>query len=232
MDSNAPWVLEYYDKLKNGSLLDVFEANAIDGHKDKLDFQFNFFGRGYYTFAFFLVGLYVGRSGFFKKFKEEKKLTKRTLIWSIIFFVVGMAITAGAFASLGENAQLDNWTAMIGLTGMDLANTAMTFIWIVVFVLLYRKVKPEKWLSKFAPYGRMALTNYVLQSLIGTAILYGYGLGLIGELRHLYTFLLAIALIVFQVWYSRLWLKHYNYGPLEWLWRSLTFFKLFPMRKR
>lgn len=231
MDSNAPGVIEYYNILKNGSLFDVFNINAVDGHKDKMDFQFNFFGRGYYTFAFFLVGLYVGRSGFFKNFREEKKLTRRILIWSGIVFVLGLIITATSFASLGENATLENWTAMTGLTGMDLANTAMTFIWIAVFVILYRKVKWEKWLSNFAPYGRMALTNYVLQSLIGTAMLYGWGLGLIGELRHLYTFALAFILIAFQVWYSKLWLRHFAYGPLEWAWRSLTFFKIYPMRK-
>ena len=229
--SDAPWVLEYYDTLKNGSLLDVFEANAMNGHQDKWDFQYSIFGRGYYTFAFFLVGLYVGRSGFFQRYEQEKRLTKRLLIWSTVILIISMALTALTFASMGTEVTMDNWTAMAGLTAMDVANTAMTFIWIGVFVILYRKAKAGKWLSKFAPYGRMALTNYVLQSVIATALLYGWGAGLIGELRHLYTFLLAILLIIFQVWYSKWWLKRYRYGPLEWFWRSLTFFRRFPIRK-
>jgi len=228
---NAQWVIEYYDIIKNGSLLDVFKSNSVDGHRTKMDYQFSIFGRGYFTFAFFLVGLYVGRSGFFKRFREEKKFTKRILIWSIVGFVVAMGLTALAFVSLGEEVKFDNWTAMLGLSAMDLANTAMTFIWITVFVILYRKIKPEKWLLKFAPYGRMALTNYVLQSIIGTAILYGWGFGLIGGLRHLFTFGIAVLLIILQVWLSKLWLNHFTYGPLEWLWRSLTFFKTFPMKK-
>lgn len=232
MASDAPWVLEYYNTLKNGTILDVFEANAIDGHRDKWDFQFGFFGRGYYTFAFFLVGLYAGRSNFFKNFRREKTLTKHLLIWSSVILVVALILTAAAFASLGENVSFDNWTAMAGLTAMDVANTAMTFIWIVVFVILYQKARPEKWLNNFAPYGRMALTNYVLQSIIGTALLYGWGFGLIGELRVLYTFGLALLLIVIQVWFSKFWLRQFKYGPLEWLWRSLTFFKIFSMRKK
>jgi len=210
----------------------VFKVNAIDGHRDKWDFQFSFFGRGYFTFAFFLIGLYAGRTEFFKNFREEKALTKRLLIWSSVILVVGLILAAAAFASLGENVSLDNWTAMAGLTAMDIANMAMTFIYIAVFVMLYRKARPERWLANFAPYGRMALTNYVLQSIIGTGLLYGYGLGLIGDLRHLYTFGLALLVVAVQVWFSKWWLSYFNYGPLEWVWRSLTFFKVYPMRKK
>lgn len=232
MDMESPRILDYYDVLKNGSLGDVFATNSWEGHLDKMNFQFGFFGRGYFTLAFFLIGLYVGRSGFFMRFREERKFTKKILIGSIILFIASIGITAGAFISIGPEVKMDNWLAMIGLSGMDLANLAMTLIYIALFVMLYRKLKPEKWLSKFAPYGRMALTNYVLQSILGTALLYGWGMGYLGELQNSHTFLIAIALIALQIWASKLWLKHFNYGPLEWLWRSLTFFKIFPMRKK
>ena len=228
---DAPWLLEYYDIVKNDSIGQVFEINAVNGHLDKWDFQYNFFGRGYYTFAFFLVGMYFGRSGFFKNFTERTKFTKRLILWSSLVFVLGLVVTALAFASLGENVTFDNWTAMIGLTGMDIANTAMTFLYIALFTVLYRKSKPKKWLAKLAPYGRMALTNYVLQSIIGTLLLYGWGFGLIGELKHLYTFAIALIIIILQVWISKKWLSAFNYGPLEWVWRSLTFFKSFPLKK-
>ena len=231
MNPDAPWLLEYYDILKNGSIWEVFKINAVNGHLDKWDFQYNFFGRGYFTFAFFLVGMYFGRSGFFKNFTERKAFTKRLIIWSSLVFVLGLVVTATAFASLGENVSFDTWTAMIGLTGVDIANTGMTFLYIGIFTVLYRKAKSQKWLAKFAPYGRMALTNYVLQSIIGTLLLYGWGFGLIGELRHIYTFGIALIIIVFQVWMSKKWLSAFKYGPLEWVWRSLTFFRSFPLRK-
>lgn len=231
MDMEAPRVLEYYNIIKQGSLSEVFASNAWEGHLDKLNYQYGIFGRGYFTFAFFLIGLYVGRSGFFQNFKEEQKFTKKILIGSSLLLVLAIGITAAAFISLGPEVTMTNWIAMIGLSGMDLANLAMTLIYIAIFVMVYRKIKLEKWLAKFAPYGRMALTNYVVQSIVGTALLYGWGLGYLGELQNKYTLLIAIIFIILQIWVSKIWLQHFRYGPLEWLWRSLTFFKLFPIKK-
>jgi len=232
LDSNAAWVIDYYNVLKEGSIWDVFKANAVQGHLDKADFQFSIFGRGYFTFAFFLLGLFVGRQEYLKNYTTQSKLIKKIVLWSSILLVVSFGIVAGAFSQVGPDGGLDSWFAMIGLSALDIGNMAMTFLWIAVFVILYKKTKPEKWLSKLAPYGRMALTNYVLQSLIGTFLLYGWGLSFIGELRQLYTFLIALVFIVLQVWLSKVWLQYFKYGPLEWLWLSLTFFKVFQMRKR
>ncbi len=231
-DANDPEVETYYELLQNGSIWEVFASNATEGHIDKAEFQYGVFGRAYFTFAFFLIGLFVGRNGFFKRFKENKKLTKKVLIYSSIALVVSLGITIGGFASMGQNFNFKSWNAMVGLTGMDLANASMTIIYIVLFVILYRKVNWEKRLGSFAPYGRMALTNYVFQSVIFTFLLFGWGLGLIGELRQLYTFLIAIAFIALQMWISKVWLQYFRYGPLEWLWRSLTFFKVFPFRRK
>ena len=99
------------------------------------------------------------------------------------------------FMQLGPEVKFDNWMAMFALTAMDLNNLGMTGIILAGFILLYRKAKAGKWLASFAPYGRTALTNYVLQSIIGTFILYGWGLGYLGELRNIYTFLIALVLI-------------------------------------
>ena len=231
INPESPKVLAYYDTLKNGTLLDVFATNATQGHIDKAEFQYGVFGRGYFTFAFFLVGLFVGRSGFFKRYKEEPKLMKKILVYSLIALVVSFGIMAGGFISMGTNFNLQSWNAMIGLTGMDMSNAAMTIIYIVLFTMWFKKSKGEKLLLKFAPYGRMALTNYVLQSIIFTFVFFGWGFGLIGELRQVYTFLLALLFIALQMLVSKWWMQYFKYGPLEWLWRSLTFFKIFPFRK-
>lgn len=232
MQPDSPQVAAYYEILQNGSLLDVFSANAVDGHLDKAEYQYGVFGRGYFTFAFFLVGLLIGRYGFFKRFAQEQKLMRKTLIYASIAFVVALGITAAGFASMGTEFNIKSWNAMIGFTGMDLVNLAMTIIYIVLFTMLYKKVKAGSFLQKFAPYGRMALTNYVFQSIIFTFIFFGWGLGFIGELRQAYTFLIAIAFIALQMWISKLWLSQFLYGPLEWLWRSLTFFKLYPLKRK
>ena len=148
-----------------------------------------------------------------------------------IGFVVGFGIMAGGFVSMGTDFNIKSWNAMIGFTGMDVVNAAMTVIYIVLFAMLFKKVKSERFLSRFAPYGRMALTNYFFQSIVFTFILFGWGLGLIGELRQLYTFIIALVFIALQMWISKLWLTYFKYGPLEWIWRSLTFFKIFPFKK-
>ena len=232
IDMESTHISDYYNTIKNGSLSDVFATNSWQGHLDKMNFQYGIFGRGYFTFAFFLVGLYVGRSGFFKRFQEERTFTKKILIGSTILFVLSLGITAGVFISMGNEVNMNSWLAMIGLSGYDLVNLSMTLMYLALFVMLYRKVRSEKWLSKFAPYGRMALTNYVMQSILGTMLLYGWGFGFLGEISNTYTLLIAIALIAIQVWGSKIWMQHFTYGPLEWLWRSLTFFKVFPMKRK
>ena len=226
-----PAVLEYFNVLKNGSIQDVFAVNAYSGHLNKMNFQFGIFGRGYATFGFFLLGLHVGRSGFFKTYMTQKKLLKQTWIWSLVLFLVSGGLMAVTFGSMGENATFDSWVAMFGLTALDLNNVAITMILLSVFVILYKRVKPQKWLAQFAPYGRMALSNYFLQSILGTFLLFGWGMGYIGTLRNLYTFGIAIIIIAVQMILSNWWLKNFKYGPLEWIWRSATFFRRFPLRK-
>lgn len=229
---DSPETLAYFETIKSGTIGEVFMANSTIGHLNKMDYQLGIFGRGYITFGFFLLGMFVGRTGFFKKYSENKKMVKKVLIWSLVLFVASIGLAAAIFVSLGEQVTFDNWTTMFGLTAIDLNNIAMTLIIISLFVIVYRKVKGAKWLAKFAPYGRMALTNYVFQSIVGTAIFFGWGLGFLGELRNSYAFLLAIAVIMVQMWLSKWWLAKFQYGPLEWLWRSLTYLKLYPMKRR
>ncbi|MCR6687368.1 DUF418 domain-containing protein [Pseudoxanthomonas sp.] len=82
-----------------------------------------------------------------------------------------------------------------------------------------------------APAGRMALSNYLLQSLVCTAVFYGYGLGLFERLPRAWQPLFVLALFVVQVLLSHAWLGRFRFGPAEWLWRSLTYLKPQPMRR-
>jgi len=86
-------------------------------------------------------------------------------------------------------------------------------------------------LSWLAPAGRMALTNYLLQSLFWTWVIYGYGLGLGPEIPGALTPVLVVAFFALQILISRWWLQRFRFGPAEWLWRSLTYLSPQPMRK-
>jgi uncharacterized protein len=70
-----------------------------------------------------------------------------------------------------------------------------------------------------------------MQTIICVLIFYGFGFGLFGKVERIWQFLIVVAIYVFQLWFSQLWLKHFRFGPLEWLWRSLTYRKLQTMRR-
>ena len=174
----------------------------------------------YLTFGFFLMGLLAGRSGLFKNYQERSSIIKKSWVIGTIMFAVSLVGLVAVFANLGPDVAFDNWLAMIGLTFYDLMNIGMTVIIIAVFIMLYKNSKSKKFLERFIPYGRMALTNYVAQSVIGTAIFYGWGLGYLTNIRSSLVLLLAILLVAVQVWLSNWWLNRFYYGPLEWMPRS------------
>jgi len=82
-----------------------------------------------------------------------------------------------------------------------------------------------------APAGRMALTNYLTQSLFWTWMIYGHGIGLYGALPRSVQVILALVFFALQVVFSRWWLKHFRFGPAEWIWRSVTYLHAQPMRR-
>jgi uncharacterized protein len=86
------------------------------------------------------------------------------------------------------------------------------------------------WLtSRLAAVGRMALSNYLMQSVICTTLFYGYGFGWFGSLDRVQLLGVVFVIWALQLWYSPVWLKHFRFGPVEWLWRSLTYGKAQPM---
>lgn len=101
-----------------------------------------------------------------------------------------------------------------------------------VIMLLY-KSGWMKWLfALLRPTGQMAFTNYLTQSLLGGLFFYGVGWGMYGKLQRVEVYYFVAAVWVLQITWSYLWLRYFNFGPLEWLWRSLTYWKKQPMRKK
>lgn len=231
MDFNNELNVAYIETLKEGSIFDVFSTNAGQGMLQKMDFQIGFFARFYLTFGYFLIGLWLGKIGLFQKLKENISKVKKSLIWVIAFFIIALLSTGGLFAISPQPVDFKSWLHVVAINAYDWSNIGLTAIILCSFILIYRKKRGEKFLSFFAPYGRMALTNYVLQSIIGTSILFGWGLGYLGKIQTSYLFLMAIVLITIQALVSKVWLTHFKYGPLEWLWRSATLGKIQPFRK-
>ena len=84
----------------------------------------------------------------------------------------------------------------------------------------------------FAAVGRTAFTNYLLQTVLATSIFYGHGLGLFGSVTRVEQYGIVLAIWVVQVVLSVLWLSYYRFGPVEWVWRTLTYGERQPLRNR
>ncbi len=82
-----------------------------------------------------------------------------------------------------------------------------------------------------AAVGQLALTNYLMQTVLCTFIFYGHGLGRFGMFERWEQFLVVVGVWVLQLVVSPIWLRYFRFGPAEWLWRSLSYLKLQPMRR-
>lgn len=235
-ENNGPFSIDweaeekYFSAITEGSILEVFQQNATYGFQTKMGFQFINGSRGYLTLGLFLIGLYLGRKRFFVKFEQYKK---DILMWTwvslgaaiLIVVAVGLAMRNGP-------PQGDTIVQPLLMAMFDIVNTGLLTIWVLgVFLLLYMKKGPRKFFDWMAPYGRAGLTNYFMQSVIGTFIFFGWGLGMIGTIKPALASLLALGVFAIQAFISQKWLETYRYGPLEWLWRSATYLKWQPMKK-
>lgn len=99
-----------------------------------------------------------------------------------------------------------------------------------LIILLYKIIPFRKILNVFAPVGQMAFTNYLAQSII-TAIIF-LGFGLYGKLQRYEAYYVVGAIWLFQIIFSNIWMRYFRFGPFEWLWRSLTYWHIQPMKKK
>lgn len=146
----------------------------------------------------------------------------------------GLGIGEGILAGITwYNAQLNYynyievWPIPFTLYDVHRAFVAMGHIGLIA--LLYKSGVFHGFLKLFATVGQMAFTNYLSQSIICTFIFSGYGLGYFGQFERYELFYFIFGIWVFQIAFSNIWLKYFLFGPLEWVWRSLTYWKRQPM---
>ena len=112
----------------------------------------------------------------------------------------------------------------------DDTSGACRAIYIALVATLWQKATWRRLIAFLAPVGRMALTNYLLQTVICVFIFYGYGFGQYGNVGAGAATLIALGIFLFQILFSFLWLKYFQYGPLEWIWRQLTYRRRLDLR--
>lgn len=182
--------------------------------------------RPFKVLGLFLLGFYIGRNRIYAKFPEEKGLLKTT---AALGFAVGLPLSA-MFAWSATNEQPWGLPAHSALYAASVVPTALAYM--AAACLLYLSHGESIAFKIFAAPGRMALTNYIGQSILGMAIFYGIGLGLGADTGLVYALGTALAVFAFQTLFSALWLKIFRFGPLEWVWRMLTYGKFLKILKQ
>ena len=178
-------------------------------------------GRLVQTAGLFLLGHWLGR----RKMFSDKGNNTRT--WTMV-----LAVAATAFAPLYTLKELAMQTqgtaAQSAGTALDMwQKLAFTLVLVSAFVLSYRfSDRFRKTVSGLRWYGRMSLTNYICQSVIGVLIYFPIGLNLAPYCGYTLSLLIGVAVFLLQVLLSRWWLSRHRQGPLETLWHKWTWLKL------
>jgi uncharacterized protein len=174
--------------------------------------------------AMFLIGLWAGRIGLFSDVDAHTWLWRRarTLGW-LIGLPSALLVAFGYFRLNGFQG-----IAML-FFNQGFAGPVLAAGYIATIVLALRGARWRTVLAPLASVGRMALTNYLAQSLICALLFNGYGLGLIGQVGPLASGAIAAGVFALQIAVSRIWLSRFAFGPLEWLWRSITYGALQPI---
>ncbi len=213
-----------YRVYASGSFAEITRQRVYDYTNMGLS---SFFVMGFNVMAMFLVGAYFGRRQIFQNLEANRNLFRKLLLWGSLIGLTGNALYATLVMPLSR-IRLSG-PLLVATVGQGIGAPLLSLAYTSAFCLLMLSPGWSRRLQVLAPAGQMALTNYLMQSIICTLIFYGYGLGLYGQVGAAVGIGLTVAIYLFQVLLSRWWMQRFRYGPAEWLWRSLTYLKLQPM---
>lgn len=191
-----------------------------------MQFFLFFYGVGWQVTGLMLIGMGLYKTRIITADREPSFYKK--MIW--IGLSIGLLL---GLIGLYQN-ELHNWACdysfFLGSQWNYLASLPMALGYIGIVMLLCESKWVDRLKTWIAPIGRMALTNYLMQSIIATFLFYGTGLGLFGTVGRAEQWIYILGIWGFQLFFSRWWLSRFRFGPMEWFWRSLTYWKLQPMK--
>jgi uncharacterized protein len=211
--------IEFY--LVNGSFWDYVIGNLTLGKIASLLWSWEN-GRFFQAPALFMFGMLLGRKQLFAFSNENTLFWKKVLRYAIIFFIPLYFLKTHLVDLVTRETMSKKLTVIFA----SWSNFAFMLVIVSVFVLVYQKHSVNKVLSKLIPFGKMSLTNYIMQSMIGSFIYYRYGFGLFEYTGATYCLLIGIALFFIQLSFCTWWLKTHKQGPLEYIWYKATWIKI------
>lgn len=199
----------------SGTFLETVRTNLWEGQLASLTWAWEN-ARFFQTPALFLLGMWIGRQKLFCHSEKNINYWLAVAGCSIaIFFPLnGLSPLLGKF--IANKAIASSATLIVG----SLSKFAFMMLLVSATILLYYLSPLKAILSKIIPYGRMSLTNYITQSIIGSFIFYNWGLHL--QLDHTRSMLVGIAIFIVQFLFARWWFRSHKQGPLEYIWKKAT----------
>lgn len=207
-----------YEVQMNGTFLETLKMNLWDGQMANMTWAAEH-GRLFQTTALFMLGMLLGRKRLFTHSEQNEKFWRYALIIGILCFfpLTGLLNLLPQFI---ENKAI---LSPLNIIISSLANLSfMIFIVSLIYIVYYKTTKGYNLLTKLSPYGRMSLTNYITQSIVGSFLFYNWGLGLHSKLGITQSFLVGIVLFILQYSFACWWMKSHSNGPLETIWKKLT----------
>ncbi len=215
--------VELTEPFKNGTFWDVTLANLHNIKWRYFDLLPS--GRLFKILAFFILGFYLMATNYF-----TKKATSVKLLF--VYLIVGLGLTILSKQVKGSMGQFpSDWNDILYKLLFSFGQVNMAFAYISILTIAYKSETGKKLMVGFKFVGRMSFSSYLSQTIFGILIFYSYGFGLFGTMTLWQVEVLAIAIYIVQILIAMAWLKHFSFGPLEWLWRSLTYGEFLSMKK-
>ena len=207
----SDWIWHDYALLSRHHQESGFCLNVMQNLRYAFPANLGYFaltGRLTQIFGLFVLGLLFGR---YRLFLDDGC---HLLVWKCILIVSLLLAVVGNCANLGI---LTHWLTPIVNLAVLLSETA------AIVLLWYGSARVRQLLTAVCTFGRMSLTNYLLQSVLGCFLFYAWGLGLFSELGHTYALFAGVVMVMFQLFVTLLWARHHQRGPVESLWRAATY---------
>lgn len=206
-----------YSYLGEGTFFEAVKGNLTNGRWATIFWSWEN-GRFFQAVALFMFGMLLGRKRLFEYSEKNIPIWKRILVISIVLFIPLFYLPD--FLATFEIREL--LLGRLRLIISSLSNMAFMLVLISGFYLIFRMKRGNAILSKLKPFGRMSLTNYIMQSIAGSFVYYGFGLGLFKYTGATYCLFIGIVLFLLQLWFCKVWLKYHKQGPLEYVWHKFT----------
>lgn len=212
------FVREAASTYASGTLSDVVGFNLWKGRAMSWEWMYRN-GRYLQLFALFILGLVIGRKRYFENIEKYKSAIIKLLIVSLItvglFYIIRNTLTVFELTR--------PQTGLIRTLINSYANLAYTATIVFAFILTYIWLRRLFIFDLLANYGRISLSNYLIQSIFGIFFFYGFGFGMYKYLGSTWSLVYGFTFLGMQLIFSKIWLQHFHYGPCEWLWRALTY---------